>query len=151
MYVAYYEVSQAYICGDSAGAGKRIIGMYPSAYSLRDLSSCAAISDRSLDNERGVWEHLLVHEIIHSLGFANRCSSHVVEGDIHIDDPETPNDIMGTKLGLYAANPELDPNHDDYYLTDLTCPDLADSPFLEPLPIHPVLPEGVLPGTWRLP
>ncbi len=151
IYVAYYEISKSFTCGDSAGAGKRVIGMYPSAFSLRDNGACAAAADQSLDNERGLWEHILGHEIIHSLGFANSCATHAIQKDIHIDDPATPTDIMGIRQGLYAADPVLDPNHDDYYMTDFDCPDLANSPFLEPLPEKPVLPEGVLTESWRLP
>jgi len=151
IYVAYYEISKSFTCGDSAGAGKRVIGMYPSAFSMRDDSECAAAADQSLDNERGLWEHILAHEIIHSLGFANSCATHAIQKDIHIDDPATPTDIMGVRQGLYATNPVLDPNHDDYYMTNLDCPDLADSPFLEPLPEKQVLPEGVLTESWRLP
>jgi len=149
LYVAFYETSHAYVCADGPPPGSRVVGLYPGAVSLRDDSQCAAWLGRTLDGERGVWEQILAHELIHALGFPGACSSHPTDGGTHVDDPATPSDIMGVRQGPYSDEPVLDPNHDDYFATSFACPDLSESPFLDPLPDRPRLPRDVLAG-WRL-
>jgi hypothetical protein len=134
IYVAYVEISQAYRCGTSqSGYGFLVAKVFPGAYSLQDAIDCEDSSSQWRDGETGYWEHLLAHEVIHLLGFPNgsqsACSSHRTEDLLHIFDPQTPNDIMEQYIG---ENPVLDPNHDDYYLLDKPCLDLADSPYLSP-------------------
>jgi hypothetical protein len=81
----------------------------------------------------------------------NTLPYYLFTGEDHINDPLYPNDIMSSNFGLYDQNPVLDPNHDDYYLLNSNCPDLAESPFLDPLPRNVRLPENVLSNTlWRL-
>lgn len=152
LYVAYFDISLAYVCGDGPAAGSRIIGLYPNAFNLRDQNNCKAFLGTKDDNTQGVWEHILAHEIIHGLGFPNTCAKNITKDKSHIDDPNEANDIMGLSLGIYDKNPILDQNHDDYYLTNYAnCPDLSNSPFLDPLPENPSLPEDVLPNKeWRL-
>ena len=133
VYVAYFEISKSHVCGNGrSGYGYLVATLFPSAYSLRDQIDCSEFSDQSLDGIRGVWENIIAHEIIHVLGVPgySSCPKHPDGDGAHILDPETPDDIMGS--GMYSENPVLDPNHDDYYMIDKTCFDLADSPYLYP-------------------
>jgi hypothetical protein len=152
LYVTFFDVSLAYVCGDGPVKGSRIIGLYPSAYNLRDQNNCKAFLGAKKENQRGTWEHILIHEIVHALGFPTACATNLDQDEVHINDPLTPNDIMGTNLGIYDPNPVLDPNHDDYFRTNLTgCSDLSNSPFLSPLPEVSYLPPDVLSNSeWRL-
>ncbi|MBC7879451.1 MAG: hypothetical protein H7Y59_19965 [Anaerolineales bacterium] len=123
LYVAYFEISQAYTCGWSqSGKGYLIAKVFPSAYSVRDKIDCIDY----------LWENVIAHEIIHLLGFPSSysCFSHPDDDGAHVFDPETPDDIL--RGGVYSENPVLDPNHDDYYLIDKPCLDLADTPYLSP-------------------
>ncbi len=153
LYLTYFESSMSYVCGDGPTAKSRIIGVYPGAHNLRDKNECAAFLGKDHHDLPGVWEHILAHEIIHALGFPSACAKNLDVDHVHIFDPFAQNDIMGTNPGIYDPHPVLDPNHDDYYMTNNpACPDLADSPFLNPMPANSNLPANVLsePG-WRLP
>jgi hypothetical protein len=130
LYVAYVEFSLAYTCSDAqSGKGYLVAKVFPSAYSLYHKVNCSYFSSQSLDDKYGVWESITAHETIHLLAIpAASCPSNGIDANYHIEDPETPDDIMGA--GMYSENPVLDPNHDDYYLTDKPCLDLADTPYL---------------------
>lgn len=151
IYIAYFEISKTYVCGHAPIQGNRVVGIYPIAINLRDNSPCTAFLHGNTLHESGVWEHLITHEMLHSLGFPSLCSKNIIIDSYHLNDLEFPNDIMGSEPGLYDPNPVLDPNHDDYYQTNLDCPDLSNSPFLEPLPNSIEIPENVLSNPyWRL-
>ena len=153
LYLTYFEISESYVCGDGPTQSSRVIGLYPRAFNVRDQNDCKAFLGYDQEHKRGIWEQLIVHEIIHALGFPNKCSPNIDEDGVHISDPTTPNDIMGAQLGIYDPTPVLDPNHNDYYhLIDKNCPNLSESPFLDPLPENPKLPKNVLSNfEWRLP
>lgn len=153
IYITFSESSLAYVCGDGPVNGSRIVGLYPNAYNLRDQNDCSAFLGARKQDQRGVWENILAHEMIHALGFPSSCASNLDEDKVHINDSVNKNDIMGTDLGIYDQNPVLDPNHNDYYLMNSpSCPDLSQSPFLSPLPDKPYIPPGVLSkDEWRLP
>lgn len=152
LYITYFESSLAYVCGDGPANGSRILGLYPSAYNLRDQNSCKAFLGAKQENQRGIWENILAHEMIHALGLPSACAKNLDDDGVHINDPLAQNDIMGSTLGIYDQNPLIDPNHDDYYLTNSSgCTDLSNSPFLSPLPSQPYLPPNVLSKEeWRL-
>ncbi len=152
LYIAFFETSLAYVCGDGPVNGSRIVGLYPNAYNLRDQNSCKAFLGASKENKRGVWENMLAHEMIHALGFPSSCADNFSEDGVHINDLLNENDIMGATLGIYDQNPVLDPDHNDYYLQNSPgCPDLSHSPFLSPIPDQPYLPATVLSNeNWQL-
>jgi hypothetical protein len=132
LYLAYFEISKAYTCGEYGSTrSAHVAVVYPSAFSLRDQINCSIYSNEVGDNTRGIWENILAHEVIHSLGFVEYGCALNGTPDHHVEDPETPDDIMG--IGMYSDNPVLDPNHNDYYEKHRPyCADLADSPYLYP-------------------
>lgn len=79
---------------------------------------------------------VLLHEVLHALGFVGECAPHHREGSHTQDDPQ---DLMAAIVGAEA---KLDPGRDDYFQHGRAgCPDLALSPFLEPLPKAPAWPK----------
>jgi len=81
----------------------------------------------------------MLHEIMHTLGFAARGAPHHTQSG-HVS--ENPTDLM--YAGDAAWQPSaLDVGHDDYYLTGRTdILDLSRSVFLDPLPLDPTPPPG---------
>lgn len=125
LYVAYFEISKVSDCGWSqSGKGYLVAKVFPSAYNVRDNINCSEDGSKM--------EYTIAHEIIHLLGFPSEytCYSHPVDGGAHIFDPNSPDDIMG--IGVYGQHPVLDPEHDDYFLIEKSCLDLADTPYLYP-------------------
>jgi len=105
IYIAYFEVSESFVCGETVSF---ITVVYPDATNLRDQVDCKIFSGQLLDGQRGVWENILAHEVIHVLGFpVKACTPRNVDNDMHIYDPDTPDDIMGS--GMWNDNPVLDP------------------------------------------
>lgn len=79
--------------------------------------------------QAGPREFLMLHEIVHGLGFVHACAPHNAHG-AHVGD--SPKDLMYT--GPEAWQPQyLDFGNDDYYGHGRAdCPDLANSPYLTP-------------------
>ncbi len=111
--------------------------LFLQAYSAEyDLITCPDISHT--ENYADWLELVMIHEIFHILGAAPNCSpnsfgAHVLDSD---------KDLMSAYFDPYEAPfAYLDFNNDDYFgHGDLSCPDLAYSAFLDPLPEHDVLP-----------
>jgi hypothetical protein len=89
------------------------------------------------------WENefVLLHEVLHGIGFIPACALHSIPDNTnHVDD--SPKDLMYPYVGR-GEKAILDVGNDDYFnhSNGASCADLADSVFLEPLPANPVAPE----------
>ena len=91
-------------------------------------------------NRAGFFETVLLHEIMHTIGFTPLCAPHASKSDFpnHVND--SSHDLMygpdPTHPGLWDwAHAVLDFNHDDYYRANVPgCPDLSESPYLQAIP-----------------
>jgi hypothetical protein len=130
LYAVYYDGGSTYACGGGAWPPSlpgTVAAMYllaaPTGYE-RPCSDNPLAAD--LDSA-GYIEHAMIHEIIHTLGFAPTCApNHTLEG--HVSD--SPKDLM------YAGDADwfpdiIDIGNDDYYgHTNGDCPNLEFSPYL---------------------
>jgi hypothetical protein len=75
----------------------------------------------------GYFEYLMVHELMHTLGFVAACAPHQTLAG-HVSDSNS--DVMYS--GLLPWIPSvLDVGHDDYYMANIPgCPDLARNAYL---------------------
>jgi hypothetical protein len=92
------------------------------------------------------FEFLLLHEIIHEIGFVPECAKNSHEDTYHVTDDNQ--DLMWAPDDPYAEfyydsdNQVLDYGNDDYFNHDIfNCPDLADSAFLDPTSDKAYLPD----------
>ncbi len=144
LYVVYYDgqfVSQEGYCGlanyPPDGAGVTAV-LLLRAYIPRFDQPCPRQFTNSADFT-GFFEMTILHEVMHLMGIAPACGSNVSGG--HVTDSEQ--DLMygqydGSYSPLYTV---LDHNNDDYYLHGIpSCPDFANSVFLDPLPDNAELP-----------
>jgi len=126
----YFDGPNGQTCGDSispdhVNAGRLAI-LYLSSPWPTDRP-CRSVPLAVDGGRPGYWEFLLLHEIVHALGFVPSCARHVAALG-HVSD--SPADLM--YRGPLAWAPEkLDYKRDDYFRhRKAGCPDLADSPFL---------------------
>lgn len=86
-------------------------------------------------------EFVMLHEVLHGIGFTPECAPHNVEAN-----PHHVNDSYTDLMFAYANAGQqmiLDVGHDDYFKHGIDgCPDLANSVFLEPLPESPEVPKN---------
>ncbi|MCB0118902.1 MAG: hypothetical protein H6634_12720 [Anaerolineales bacterium] len=156
IYVAFFDVSSApNACADAShfpDLPGRLAGMYPVANNAG--YSCT-------NDHYGVGDPFgdmgVIHEMVHSLGFAAKCSKNHASADNISHTGDDYRDLMWAPSPGYsgpwwdAANMQLDPGNDDYYNHNIpNCPDLAKSAFLEPVPEDAQLPVG-WPEEWKLP
>lgn len=100
--------------------------------------------------DRYAWstEFVMLHETLHGIGFIPECAPNNV-----VDDPHHVRDSSIDLMFAYANVVQqmiLDVGNDDYFKHNIDgCPDLADSVFLEPLPINPEVPKD-WPGNYLL-
>jgi hypothetical protein len=89
--------------------------------------ACASNPLATAAGTAGYWEHSLVHESFHVMGFVPTCAPHQTLSG-HVSD--SPKDLM--YAGPEPWTPEaIDVGHDDYFRASVPgCPDLADSPYL---------------------
>jgi hypothetical protein len=96
------------------------------------------------------------HEIVHLLGFASSCGNNPTSAENISHTGDFNNDLMWAPDANSTAywdteNMALDPGNDDYFKHNIPhCPDLANSAFLDPLPVNPETPPGWL-AEWKLP
>lgn len=96
----------------------------PSGCDVTQLGTTAPLGD--------VYDVVMMHEVLHAMGFVNRCSPH--HSGPHVSDETS--DIMF--MWFPPAPRTLDANHDDYYKANVPdCNDLSRSPVLDPLPPPP--------------
>ncbi len=93
-------------------------------------------------------EFVMLHEVLHGIGFTSECAPHNVK-----DNPHHVNDSPIDLMYIYANAGQqviLDVGNDDYFKHGIEgCPDLANSVFFEPLPDNPEVPRD-WPGNYLL-
>jgi List-Bact-rpt repeat protein len=128
IYAVYYDGTSTYACGGGAWPPTlrgNVGALYLKArFGASFLCYTPAASRAGLQ----VMDLAILHEVMHTLGFVPTCAPHHTRAG-HVSD--SPTDLM------YAGNEQwrpsvLDLGHDDYYGAHIaSCPDLADSPYLE--------------------
>jgi hypothetical protein len=85
-------------------------------------------------------EFVMLHEVLHGIGFTPECAPHnVTDNPHHVNDSSI--DLMYPYAGA-GQQMVLDLGHDDYFKHGIEgCADLANSAFLEPLPENPEVPK----------
>ena len=140
-YIVYVESDHQNLCGSSrfaAAPGVFFLGTEGCGYGRLGVDAYA-------------WntEFVLLHEVLHGIGFVPTCAPHNVPGNPHhVNDSDIDLMYPYVKMGQQQV---LDVGHDDDYKHNMEdCPDLADSVFLEPLPPDAQVPMG-WPSQYRLP
>lgn len=78
------------------------------------------------------FEAMMLHEIMHALGFVAACAPHA-DSEMHVSNDGR--DLMAPSWNRTLDKILLDPDHDDYFGHNRPeCRDLTKSPFLDPLP-----------------
>ncbi len=85
-------------------------------------------------------EFVMLHEVLHGIGFTPECAPHNVKDNTHhVNDSSI--DLMYPYAGA-GQQMVLDVGRDDYFKHGIDgCADLANSVFLEPLPDNPEIPK----------
>jgi hypothetical protein len=138
-YIVYLEASHPNACGYS------LVSNHLGLFFLR--TEYCGYGRLGVDAYAWENEFVLLHEILHGIGFVPDCApNHVSEGSNHVKD--SSKDLMYPYVGR-GEKAILDVGNDDYFNHDNpACLDLADSAFLEPLPGNPVEPDW--PSEWKL-
>ena len=121
-YIIYLEIDHSNACGQSYLS-------YPLGLFFLETDYCGY---GNLGADKYAWEteFVLIHELLHGIGFVPECAPH--NKDSHILD--SSNDLMFSYVGR-GQQAILDVGNDDYFNHNIpNCPDLADSAFLMPLP-----------------
>ena len=92
---------------------------------FKNKDTCSVIIEKDRD-ELGSEEQLIIHELLHLLGFPNKCSTNnISEDQFHV------NDSVDDILFKFSGGKYLDFNNDDYYNHSIAnCLDLKDSKYL---------------------
>ncbi len=81
----------------------------------------------------------MLHEILHILGAVQTCAPNADSGHVY----DHPGDLMWPVADNFSGYFWLDYGNDDYYgHANPYCFDVADSTFLDPLPLNPKYPPG---------
>lgn len=154
--VAMFEIDkQPIACADAAHPPDlmgRMAGLYPSAiveagWNCADYKFGTGTSSADMD---------VIHEILHLLGFASSCGKNPTSNDNMSHTGDFNNDLMwaaeaNSTQYWNTDHMQLDPGNDDYFKHGISnCPDLANSAFLDPLPVTPETPPD-WPVEWKLP
>ena len=129
IYAVYYDGRSSVTCG-SAPWPPDLAGNVAAMY-LHGLFSGPVPCDTnrwgSVGNP-GYLEFAMVHEIMHSLGFAPTCAPHHTRRG-HVSEPT--NDLMYAGDAFWSLPATLDVGRDDYFNAHIPgCLDLSDSPYL---------------------
>ena len=143
VYAVFYDGHSAWACGGAKSpALPRLGAMYLRAWPTNDARPCSDAPGFGTGLDRpGYFEIGLLHEVLHTLGFAPPCAPHLTETD-HVND--SPTDLMYHPDAKSPApwdwpHAVLDFNRDDYFgdRTPSGCPNLRDSPFLATAAVEP--------------
>lgn len=131
IYAVFYDGSSTHACG-SASWPPALKGSVAALYLRGEIPGFLPCSDNPFaqdEDSPGYWEFVLVHEILHALGFVATCApSHAFSGHVGDDNQDL----------MYAGDLPwmpwlLDFNRDDYFAhSNGRCLDLMDSAFLLP-------------------
>ena len=131
-YIMYLELEHPNLCGRSQFSNH--LGLF-----FLQSSGCGY---GRLGVDKYAWENefVLIHELLHGIGFVPICAPHYTEDNpYHVND--TDKDLMYSYVGR-GQSAILDYGNDDYFNHNIeNCPDLADSVFLEPSPQNAVEPD----------
>jgi hypothetical protein len=131
MYAVYYDGTTSYACASGfwpPGLQGNVVALY-----LRGLPTyqypCASNRFAGATEAPWYWEFVMVHEVLHGLGFVPECAPHHHRAG-HVTSPNE--DLMWAgDVGSWALPAKLDVGRDDYYGHGRAdCPDLANSPYL---------------------
>lgn len=131
IYAVFYDGSSASACG--SGAWPPLLkGSVAALYLRGEIPGFLPCSDNPFapdEESPGYWEFVLVHEVLHTLGFVATCApSHVLSG--HVGDDNEDLMYAGDQPWMPGL---LDVNRDDYFThSNGRCLDLMDSKFLLP-------------------
>jgi hypothetical protein len=134
IYAVYYDGVHDYTCGDAfwpPALQGRVVALY-----LRGLPNyerpCSTNQFVAANEAPQYLEYVMVHEIMHGLGFVPACAPHQYRAG-HVTSPN--NDLMWAgDVGYWEFPLKLDVGHDDYFDAHIPgCPDLSDSPYLTQL------------------
>lgn len=140
LYAVYYDGLSTFACGGGAWP-PTLIGNVAAMYlqGAYGTVQCNQNPFATSPSAPGYMEFAMLHEILHTLGFAASCASHhTLSG--HVSDNNTDLLYAGPMAWVPSV---LDVGQDDYYAHAIpNCLDLAKSVFLEPLPSDAVKPPG---------
>ena len=155
VYAAFYDGRSSWACGGAKSpALPRLAAMYLLGWPTNDPRPCSEAPGFGTGTDRpGYFEIGLLHEVLHTIGFAPSCAPHVSDDPWRDHVNDSPTDLMygpdaRSRAGWEWQRAVLDFNRDDYYRASVPgCPDLAESPFVGPV----VEPSRVftLSVTWR--
>jgi len=142
LYLVYYDGGDSRTPACGMGGWPPVIPGTVAAMFMTALPNnfnCSNVFFAESIDDPGQKDHIGIHEVLHSLGFAALCAPNRANG-AHVGDYFLDQLYVG--IGK-AFPPVLDANRDDYFEHDNPgCLDLANSAFLEPLPITAEPPPG---------
>jgi hypothetical protein len=133
IYAVYYDGGSTYACGSGAYPPTlpgSVLVLFLHGEPLNGAIRCGD-NDFAADADSPVfWEFVIMHELLHTLGFVADCAPHETMGG-HITGPA--NDLMYEGEEESDLPKALDVGHDDYFKTEIVgCLDFEDSPYLIP-------------------
>jgi hypothetical protein len=137
-YAAFYDGRSSWACGGAKSpALPRLGAMYLQAWPTNDQRPCSDAPGFGTGlGPPGYFEIGLLHEVLHTMGFAPPCAPHLTQTD-HVND--SPTDLMyhpdaQSPAGWDWPHAVLDYNRDDYFgdRVPTGCLNLRDSPVLAP-------------------
>lgn len=140
VYAAFYDGHTTSACGGATSPALPKLGaMYLQAWPKNDPRPCIDAPGFGTGTDTpGFFEIGLLHEVLHTIGFAPSCAPHVSNDPWRNHVNDSPTDLIygpdaTHTAGWNWANAVLDFNHDDYYRANIPgCPDLSNSPYLAP-------------------
>jgi DNA-directed RNA polymerase subunit RPC12/RpoP len=134
LYAVYYDGTSNYSCGGGAFP-PTLTGHVAAEYMHGgdpNYPDCSTNQLATAPNQApGYLEYDILHEALHTLGFAPSCSPHNTR-TAHVSDGSRDLMYSGDAPWNIAAGLILDINHDDYYNANVPgCIDLKNSAFLE--------------------
>lgn len=134
LYAIYYDGINNYACGQGSDS---IHAAFIYMHGDNPPSTACNVYRFATDPARPKsFDAVLMHELIHALGFVPKCAPHNTR-DYNKDyqhATDDPSDIMSTTTTTWWGDPTkgvLDYNHDDYYEANIPgCPDFKNSAFL---------------------
>ena len=144
IYAVFYDGSSTHACG--GGSWPPVLkGSVAALYLRGEIPGFLPCSENPFAEDEespGYWEFVLVHEILHTLGFVATCApSHAFSGHVGDDNQDL----------MYAGDQPwmpwlLDFNRDDYFAhSNGRCLDLMDNRFLLPATASVRQPPATLP------